>query len=381
MATEVTIYATSYLIFCWSLILINCCSFLLNSAMLTIFWKFASRLLRHGANRILFSLVLSDILVSLFGALLGLFLLTGQSQMLYKIAGTLPLFGSMFVSKGSLALLTADRLVSIKRPFQYGHRSYLRIMTRVLILLWLIPVLVTGLHVIVYLYTSSNFELKIRSGAMVVFFIAVATVLTASNAYLISSFKKQNRVLSEKGTNTRNRGKQNSSKSSQELTGSQPNLVTWPHGGNCDFKDTRLQVPMGQPAAVKNRQLNTLELQSMSVSKYQIAPSKSNGSRIASDNDVQMHALASRRSEDRILKTCIAVVIIFVLCWVPLCTYRLAYLIGRTLALPWFRRLALCLAASNSLLNPWMYILIRRDFRKMLKNTFCSRNYLNLAIL
>eukprot|EP00112_Aurelia_sp_Birch-Aquarium-sp1_P008264 Seg1905.6 transcript_id=Seg1905.6/GoldUCD/mRNA.D3Y31 product="Dopamine D2-like receptor" protein_id=Seg1905.6/GoldUCD/D3Y31 len=63
---------------------------------------------------------------------------------------------------------------------------------------------------------------------------------------------------------------------------------------------------------------------------------------------------------------CIFVVIAFILCWLPLVTYRLRYLLGME-AITWFRRLALFLATGNSMVNPCIYLLKQKSLRKYIK--------------
>ena len=63
---------------------------------------------------------------------------------------------------------------------------------------------------------------------------------------------------------------------------------------------------------------------------------------------------------------CIFVVIAFILCWLPLATYRLRYLLGMK-AIAWFRRLALFLATGNSMVNPCIYLLKQKSLRKFIK--------------
>ena len=63
---------------------------------------------------------------------------------------------------------------------------------------------------------------------------------------------------------------------------------------------------------------------------------------------------------------CIFVVIAFILCWLPLATYRLRYLLGMK-AIAWFRRLALFLATGNSMVNPCIYLLKQKSLRKYIK--------------
>ena len=73
------------------------------------------------------------------------------------------------------------------------------------------------------------------------------------------------------------------------------------------------------------------------------------------------------KSEHKSSRMCLWIVILFIICWTPLTSYRFSALVGRKEAVPWLRRLSMCLAAGNSLLNPCVYFLKREDFREMFK--------------
>ena len=67
---------------------------------------------------------------------------------------------------------------------------------------------------------------------------------------------------------------------------------------------------------------------------------------------------------------CICIIVAFLMCWLPLVGYRFSYVIGRTTNVPWFRRLSQCLALSNSLLDPFIYFMVRKDLRQLLRRLF-----------
>ena len=76
----------------------------------------------------------------------------------------------------------------------------------------------------------------------------------------------------------------------------------------------------------------------------------------------------ARKLRDRkITIMCICIVVAFFICWLPLVGYRLSYVAGRTKMVQWFGRLTQTLAMSNSLLNPFIYFLLRKDFRHLFK--------------
>ena len=80
-----------------------------------------------------------------------------------------------------------------------------------------------------------------------------------------------------------------------------------------------------------------------------------------------MLKLNKKIPERKITIMCICIIMTFLVCWLPLVGYRFSYVVGRTTVVPWFRRLTQCLALSNSLLNPFIYVMMRKDFRELLK--------------
>ena len=78
--------------------------------------------------------------------------------------------------------------------------------------------------------------------------------------------------------------------------------------------------------------------------------------------------LSNRSVPDNKMTTvCICIIVVFVICWLPLVGYRFSYVVGRTTKIVWYRRLTQCLAIANSLFNPFIYFLVRNDFRELLK--------------
>ena len=75
-------------------------------------------------------------------------------------------------------------------------------------------------------------------------------------------------------------------------------------------------------------------------------------------------------SDLKITILCICIIVAFLICWLPLVGYRFSYVVGRTTNVPWFRRLSQCLALSNSLFNPFIYFMVRKDLRQLLRRLF-----------
>eukprot|EP00795_Rhopilema_esculentum_P013473 gene13473-4352_t len=302
------------------------------------FVRFRRRLLASTHNRILFSMALADTLVGIFGTSLGALLLLKQNSLYYKIFGNIPMFSSLFISVLSLALLTLDRLIALKRPFQYSSPKYRRLITRLLIFFWVVPIIISVQQIIVFIYLSSKYELTVRSILFSGFFLLAALVLICSNGFLISSIKKHFSVVRSRF-----------SKQSGATT-----VV--------DEESPTDYAPKGVRKSV------VLELQESQQKCKRTAAS-------GSDGQIGSSIRGIRRLElKQTSMFCIAIVTLFLLFWLPLAAYRTCYAAGITLNISWLRRFALCLTVLNSLLNPVLYFLVKRDLRKYLKRTFICGN-------
>ena len=314
--------------FHWSLITLNSLSFIINSAVIVTFLKFRRKLLYcRQNNKLLFSLSTADWCVSINGTVTGFLLLTNQELMIYKLFGTLPLFGSMFVSIFSLGVMTTDRLIAVKYPLRYGSLMTSKRILRLIILSWIIPCVIIAIQVVILFKTSSNTELKVRSFLLAVFFLMASMVLSASNWYLLTAIRKQNEKFAAYPVPTSQLHSYNLSRNHADemISSLTPNIITCPQAQNCATR----------PPTPKVSKKNKL-----------------------------------RKPEPVTCTLCVWIVVVFLICWIPLTSYRFTSLIGRTTPIPWLRRLGLCLATSNSLFSPCLYYLKRRDFRKCFKELF-----------
>ena len=82
--------------------------------------------------------------------------------------------------------------------------------------------------------------------------------------------------------------------------------------------------------------------------------------------------ISSLNREKLVTILCICIVITFVIFWSPLIGYRFSYVLGRLKSIVWYRRTSFLFALANSLINPFMYFLIRKDFRGLFKQLFTS---------
>ena len=72
--------------------------------------------------------------------------------------------------------------------------------------------------------------------------------------------------------------------------------------------------------------------------------------------------------EKKMTIICVCNVIAFLITWLPLVGYGFSEMIGRTIPDVWFVRLGFSLALINSILNPCIYFLVRRDFRSLFQD-------------
>ena len=288
----------------------NGLSIIMNTLTIVLFVKFSRKLLTTNNNKILLSLATGDLLVGINGMITPILLITNQKILIYKISGILPLFGSMFVSICSLGIMTIDRLVSVKYPLRY-HSIMTQWRIKLLIALtWIVPGTLTLIEVLVLLYSTFNTELKVRSCFMFIFLITASLALISSNFVIHRSIFRQQASMMTVSTHSSDRTIKN---------------------------DTNM---------VRNERKYAKKTISNSV-------------------DILVNLINSR--------VCIWIIAAFMVCWIPLTAYRFSYVVGRTTALRWLRRLSLCLASANSFLNPCIYFLIRKQFRTLLKRLFCRQ--------
>ena len=317
--------------FYWSLITLDLLTFVVNLTTSILFIKFRKRLLVTTHNRILFSMALADTLVGVFGFNLGLLLYLKKSSLYYKLAGNIPMFSSLFGSVLALALLTIDRLVAVKKPFIYSSHWYRRVITRLLIVTWLIPLGITVMQSLVYIFVSSRDELFVRSILFSAFFFLAALILIVFNFILILNIRTHFSRVDFKIVPTKN------TVSFQVAYETEQGHVETSANFNQKV-DNALEITRGSL--------------SMAPNEPQIAERNRNIRRVNHRGNLKQTSLF-----------CVAIVSLFIVLWCPLAVYRLYYAVGISLKIYWLRRLALCLTVANSLLNPVFYFLAKRELR------------------
>ena len=186
-------------------------------------------------------------------------------------------------------------------------------------LVWLIPILLTISEGVILLHTDSYAELKVRSVILGVFFTFGSISLFISNGVLYHYIRRQQTKL------------------------------------------RKTSIPRGFLSA---------ETQPFTESRKK--KSKFSFSRSSSQHKQRTGKSPSQR-DIKASTLCIWITVAFVACWTPLTGYRVSHVLGRTRAFPWFRRLCLCLASANSLVNEMIYFMRRKGFQTHLKRMLFDR--------
>ena len=326
-----------------ALIAISALTIQLNATVLLMFVYFRARLLRNTHNRILCSMVLGDTFVGLFGINLGVLLQLGKDATYYKLLGNIPIFSSIFVSIFSLILLTVDRLIAMKRPYLYTSQFYKKLILKVIVLTWIIPCLIIIQQSLIYVGVESKTELKVRSFIFVAFFLIGVIVLVWSNAILFVGIRGYIKNL----TDTQSRQLQMKAESSND-------------DNRSDSNPRENEAHVLSHAELHTKQGTSAKLRKPVAVEKRICPSPQPNS--------AAYNLTRRQELKNTSLLCLLTVLLFILSWLPLAGYRFCYATGIGGGIPWLRRLSLCLTIANSLINPIIYLLVRKEFRAYLKN-------------
>ena len=421
------------LVFYWSLIAIDTSAILMNSLVLVMFVSFRRKLLTCSHNRVLFSMALGDAFVGVFGNNLGLTLLMKKPIIFYKLLGNVPLFSCLFVSVLSLVLLTADRLVAMTKPYIYISPSYKKSVFRLIVITWMVPAIIIIQQTCIYIEDGS-LELKVRGYIFTVFFVTGSTALVVSNTALFFGLRSYAARLQRKSAHP---GSMSCQENFTQFTSADRHCAA-----SFVWKSEESMVQSGQHDRIQNndktasqiaRKASTTdpELQTASEDKEQFKQAstqpqdkfdldrgrrdvnkrqstevnsgpgfqgqQSSILKVKNDSDqgrsvrgstLKISRRGGRRKSNELKKTslvCILAVSAFMVLWLPLAVYRFCFAVGIEWRVPWLRRLALCMTITNSLLNPFIYLLVRKEFRLYLKKMFarccrrlwlCKENYI-----
>eukprot|EP00112_Aurelia_sp_Birch-Aquarium-sp1_P018711 Seg4503.3 transcript_id=Seg4503.3/GoldUCD/mRNA.D3Y31 product="5-hydroxytryptamine receptor 6" protein_id=Seg4503.3/GoldUCD/D3Y31 len=95
------------------------------------------------------------------------------------------------------------------------------------------------------------------------------------------------------------------------------------------------------------------------------------------DSNKEKDKAKKRRAEHKVAKTCALLLFIFMLCWIPTCIEQILNLAQVQISTT-YSDVAIILMVCNSAVNPFLYGLIKQDFRNKLKVIFRtpgSRNF------
>ena len=346
--------------FYWSLIGIDTLTALVNFLIFAMFIYFRKTLLTSNHNRILCSLSLADALVGCFGNNLGIILLLEGKPIFYKIFGNIPMFSSMFTSVLSLMILTADRLVAIKKPFIYTANFYQRWILKLIIVSWVIQAFITLQQSLIFVLRSKTQELVYRSCLFTTFFTSGAIILLIANVSLFISLRKFARNLDNDTSSKRSSGLSNYA--IERSFSADPDEAITPDA-------TANKQVIGLSGRENTNQI--IEFSAIHVSSIMDVERERKHTRNESTKRRRVK-VSKRRELKQTSIVCLLVVALFIVLWSPLAWYRFCYAVGIVQQIAWFRRLALCLTVVNSLLNPFVYLLVKKEFRKYMKKMLCA---------
>lgn len=295
--------------FHWSLLIFGSISIAINSLFTAMFIIFRKKFLVQNNNKIILSMTLADNLVGLFSIMLAASLMTRQPQVVYKLLGVIPLFGSMFSSIFSLSIMTLDRLIAIRIPLKHKAIMSPSRVKGLIIVCWILPIFFIAQEMLIYVQFSWQTELIVRGYTLFTFFSVGTMFLTIANVHLYKTIRKHARVVSEK-----------------ILAQGKKFRISGTFSGN------------------------TPESNTCSMHLY------------ACRRELKMAKAAMR--EIQAARLCIKIVLIFIVCWLPLTSYRLRYSLHGSVGIAWLRRFCLQMAVMNSLINPAVYLLTRLSFQK-----------------
>ena len=179
--------------------IINSSGLIINILASHMFLKYRRTMLSSNNNKLLFSLVVADILVSLFGiadAILFYSATTGNtSRDIWKLAGILPLFGSFFISILALGIMSCDRLISVVYPLRYNIIMTTSRIKSCIILTWLIVGFIVTIQCTLFISTSSTLEKMVRSYLLATFFVTGMITLIIANCKLYMVIQRKHRNI------------------------------------------------------------------------------------------------------------------------------------------------------------------------------------------
>ena len=304
-------------VFYVSFLTINIVNATCNALIVSMFIRFRTQLLTINNNILLLSLTCADLLVGVSGSVAGIYYIYSISTYKFHtfewfLISINPIFLSFFTSILSLAAIALDRVIAVATPLRYPSIMPVHRTKAVIAIIWVTPFLLTTSEALIYDNFPYRTELKVRSLILTGFFIVAVIILTISNSYLQIVLLNQRRRL---------RPTQYSSNETQSS-----------HSSTLNNNPEKKRFPQSPQS---------------------------------------LHRVRSYAKQ--INTVCVWMTALFVLCWLPTLIYYSRYwtMIDTSEVYQYkFRRWGICLAVSNSFLNPVLYILLRKDFRRYLLQIF-----------
>ncbi len=281
---------------------------MINLIVLVTFVRFKQKILARKNRRILFSMALADFFIGLFTFSLGICIATRPKWRVYRLVANIPLFGSMFVSILSMAMLTADRLVAVKVPLRYASVVTSKRLEILITASWVLPIILTIQQYLI-LGLWYRYELKVRGLLLLVFIAAGSVFLAIANSYLYAAVKKQ------WVWNKQNRPPGNDDENNQD---------SHPVVEGCAEDEPR-------------KTWRCL-----------------------------LHCAKVKKNDLRVSKECVVIIFVFICCWSPLTIYRVYHSLVTPPHIPVLRRLFLIMASFTSIINPYIYFFRKKQFKKYL---------------
>lgn len=170
-------------------------SFLLNFSIIALFIYYRRRLLRNNDNKLLFSMIVADMLVGIFGILYGELIRNGRPAIVYKTTAVIPLFSNMFASIASITAITVNRLIAVNKPLQYRLIMTSKVVVISIVVIWTIPLIVFTSQLTLYLTSTPKKELMVRSCMTFAFFAIGSIALGIPNYIMYMAVKRQIRLI------------------------------------------------------------------------------------------------------------------------------------------------------------------------------------------
>ncbi len=290
------------------LAVINFMVTILNSLLVFMFYARQNRLLNDNLNnQILLSMSVANLLVGVTGFVNWTVLAVGNNPLIYyKLFGMIPMFASMFASTIILCILTLNQLIAVLHPLRYNSLMTARRVRLSIFFAFLFAGIFAINEWIVYNLTSSSTELRVRTVFMTVVFIIGAFLLAVSNYKLYRAIQYQRRRL----------------------------------------------VPLSAIyRTASENQTSTVDLKHVVILRN------------------SAHTLKQKMHLKR-GTTCIFLVFIFIFTWLPITCYYFSAFCGRDTSIVPLRRICITIATCNSIFNPCLYLLQKKNFRVCLMEIF-----------